>query len=201
MASLRKISLAPEGFAEIPRSPYLPGDGSGGGIATPEIIYLDGESLMPETLMRIDVESRLKVMLTETAWARIRHGAQVVADAISEGRVMYGINTGFGRMANVIIPPERTAELQVNLIRSHAAGAYARLRCPRCVSFNTRACVVQAPGGRCRRTGCGGCSRCGSTCSRRGTRGSARRPSSRCSSASTSAASGVRARVCAYACV
>ena len=35
---------------------------------------------------------------------------------------MYGVSTGFGALANTVIPPERTAELQTALIRSHAAG-------------------------------------------------------------------------------
>ena len=35
---------------------------------------------------------------------------------------MYGVSTGFGALANTVIPPERSAELQLALIRSHAAG-------------------------------------------------------------------------------
>ena len=40
---------------------------------------------------------------------------------------MYGINTGFGKLANVRIPPDQLDQLQVNLIRSHAAGVGAPL--------------------------------------------------------------------------
>ena len=35
---------------------------------------------------------------------------------------MYGVTTGFGSLADTVIPPERTAELQVALVRSHATG-------------------------------------------------------------------------------
>ncbi len=35
---------------------------------------------------------------------------------------MYGINTGFGKLANVRIAPDQLDQLQLNLIRSHAAG-------------------------------------------------------------------------------
>lgn len=35
---------------------------------------------------------------------------------------MYGINTGFGNFANVVVPSDQLETLQVNLVRSHAAG-------------------------------------------------------------------------------
>jgi histidine ammonia-lyase len=41
---------------------------------------------------------------------------------VREQRVVYGITTGFGALSEVVIPPDRIRELQVNLIRSHAAG-------------------------------------------------------------------------------
>ncbi len=42
--------------------------------------------------------------------------------ALEENRVVYGLTTGFGALAEVVIPPDRIVELQRNLIRSHAAG-------------------------------------------------------------------------------
>src|SRR5690606_37195613 len=42
--------------------------------------------------------------------------------AIAEGRPVYGVSTGFGALADVAISPEDRAALQVNLLRSHAAG-------------------------------------------------------------------------------
>ena len=43
-------------------------------------------------------------------------------DAVALGSVVYGVNTGFGNFADVVIPRERLRELQLNLVRSHAAG-------------------------------------------------------------------------------
>ncbi len=43
------------------------------------------------------------------------------------GRLVYGVNTGFGQLADVRIASDQLAELQVNLIRSHAAGTGAPL--------------------------------------------------------------------------
>ena len=47
---------------------------------------------------------------------------RLVERAISSGQTIYGINTGFGKLANVRIPPDQLDQLQTNLIRSHAAG-------------------------------------------------------------------------------
>ena len=50
--------------------------------------------------------------------------------AVRGGRLVYGVNTGFGHLANVCIPKNQLAELQVNLIRSHAAGTGVPLEEP-----------------------------------------------------------------------
>lgn len=41
---------------------------------------------------------------------------------MEEGRIVYGINTGFGALATTLIEPDKLAELQLNIIRSHKAG-------------------------------------------------------------------------------
>src|SRR4029453_16698095 len=46
----------------------------------------------------------------------------VVDDAVARGAVVYGVNTGFGNFADVVIPKEKLGELQATLVRSHAAG-------------------------------------------------------------------------------
>jgi histidine ammonia-lyase len=46
----------------------------------------------------------------------------IVDDIEREGRPVYGVSTGFGALANTFIAPERRAELQHALIRSHSAG-------------------------------------------------------------------------------
>ncbi|HEY3381167.1 MAG TPA: histidine ammonia-lyase [Vicinamibacterales bacterium] len=45
-----------------------------------------------------------------------------VQTIVREGRVVYGVNTGFGKLAQTIIPGERLAELQTNLVLSHSVG-------------------------------------------------------------------------------
>jgi histidine ammonia-lyase len=45
-----------------------------------------------------------------------------VQDRVSSGEPVYGVTTGFGRLAEVVVEPEERSDLQHNLVRSHAAG-------------------------------------------------------------------------------
>ena len=55
--------------------------------------------------------------------ARLAAARGVVEDALASGRTVYGVNTGFGDLVTVSIAAEDTAQLQLNLIRSHAVGS------------------------------------------------------------------------------
>jgi histidine ammonia-lyase len=46
----------------------------------------------------------------------------IVDGIVARNEVVYGVTTGFGKLSDIAIPPDRLAELQVNLVRSHAAG-------------------------------------------------------------------------------
>jgi histidine ammonia-lyase len=54
---------------------------------------------------------------------RIEAGRAVVETALGEGRVVYGVTTGFGQLSSVRIDAADAAALQVNLLRSHAVGS------------------------------------------------------------------------------
>jgi histidine ammonia-lyase len=56
------------------------------------------------------------------ALARLERSRGLVDQAVAAGETIYGINTGFGKLANVRVPAGQLDQLQVNLIRSHAAG-------------------------------------------------------------------------------
>lgn len=60
--------------------------------------------------------------LAPEAWSAIDASAAAVGRIVESGRTVYGINTGFGLLANTRIPHDRLAELQRNLILSHACG-------------------------------------------------------------------------------
>jgi len=85
------------------------------------LIEVDGCSLTIEDYTKLR-SGEAELGLSQEAWQRVEQGRKVVEDLVSSKRVAYGINTGFGNFANVIISPEKLRNLQVNLIRSHAAG-------------------------------------------------------------------------------
>jgi histidine ammonia-lyase len=61
--------------------------------------------------------------LTEADRERIARGRAVVDEKLAGGSVVYGVTTGFGQLAGVRIAPADAAQLQVNLVRSHAVGS------------------------------------------------------------------------------
>jgi histidine ammonia-lyase len=62
------------------------------------------------------------VALIPEAYTAIQKSADVVAVASQGDEAIYGINTGFGKLASVKIPPKDTAQLQRNLVLSHCCG-------------------------------------------------------------------------------
>ncbi|XP_036375702.1 histidine ammonia-lyase-like [Megalops cyprinoides] len=84
-------------------------------------ISLDGRSLTTEDLVALG-KGHLKIKLTPEAEAGVKEARAVIEKIIKEKKVVYGINTGFGKFASTIIPNTKLKELQENLIRSHAAG-------------------------------------------------------------------------------
>jgi histidine ammonia-lyase len=53
---------------------------------------------------------------------RINASRNVVEKIVARGAVIYGISTGFGKLSDVQIPPDKLEQLQLNLVRSHACG-------------------------------------------------------------------------------
>ncbi len=84
-------------------------------------LALNGRSLSLEDLEQVALRRRL-VSLGPDARAAVVRARRVVDDAVSAGRVVYGVTTGFGNFADVVIPAHRLKELQLNLLRSHSAG-------------------------------------------------------------------------------
>ena len=85
-----------------------------------EAILLDPENIDLSTLRRLWQGAPAR--LDDSAQARIAASAEVVERIVAGGETVYGVNTGFGLLANTRIPGERLAELQRNLILSHACG-------------------------------------------------------------------------------
>jgi histidine ammonia-lyase len=63
-----------------------------------------------------------EAVLADDARTKMEESAAVVAGLLDAPEPAYGVSTGFGSLANVVIPDERREELQRALVRSHAAG-------------------------------------------------------------------------------
>ncbi|HEY2165002.1 MAG TPA: histidine ammonia-lyase, partial [Gemmatimonadaceae bacterium] len=84
-------------------------------------VVIDGDSLTVEQVSAV-ASDRARVTIAPRARQRAATTRAVVDRLVSSGAVAYGVTTGFGKLSEIAIPPDRLAELQVNLVRSHAAG-------------------------------------------------------------------------------
>jgi histidine ammonia-lyase len=68
--------------------------------------------------------------LDARAWPLIEEGHAILMRAARGNDAVYGVNTGFGKLASIRIPAEKLKELQVNIVRSHCAGVGEPLPAP-----------------------------------------------------------------------
>jgi histidine ammonia-lyase len=91
---------------------------------------LDGRSLTVAEVVRVARQPGVRITVDPAAREVLHRSRQLVERAVATGQTMYGINTGFGKLANVRIASDQLDQLQVNLIRSHAAGVGTPLPAP-----------------------------------------------------------------------
>ena len=84
-------------------------------------LVLDGQ---PLTLAEIEAVSLdgCRVAIAPAALARVAESRALIEEILHRGETVYGVNTGFGKLSYVRIPDESLAQLQTNLVRSHAGG-------------------------------------------------------------------------------
>jgi len=85
------------------------------------MIELDGKSLSVEKAKRIVLQLE-PVKPAADALERVEASQRLVKKIVREGKRVYGVNTGFGKLSRATIPKEKLHQLQHNLLRSHAAG-------------------------------------------------------------------------------
>ena len=84
---------------------------------------LTGDNLDLELIDLISSQkSAYKLTLSKQAQARLIQSNEYVSSIVKSGKTVYGINTGFGALADTRIKDEELSELQYNLIRSHCTG-------------------------------------------------------------------------------
>ncbi|HEY6121118.1 MAG TPA: histidine ammonia-lyase [Pyrinomonadaceae bacterium] len=85
------------------------------------MLALNGQRLTLNQIAAV-ASGREQVMLAEEARLRAEQARAVVSKIVADGRTVYGVNTGFGRLSDVRIEPSQLRELQLNLVRSHSCG-------------------------------------------------------------------------------
>ena len=86
-----------------------------------EPVALVGEALTLETIGQVAAGGRAVTIPAETL-ERLAASRRVIEEILATGQTMYGVNTGFGKLADVRIPADKLGQLQTNLVRSHACG-------------------------------------------------------------------------------
>jgi histidine ammonia-lyase len=85
-------------------------------------LTLNGRDLTIADTVRFARNAEVRVAVAREAREALARSRALVEKALGDGQTIYGVNTGFGKLANVRIAPDRLDQLQLNLIRSHAAG-------------------------------------------------------------------------------
>ncbi len=86
------------------------------------MLQIDGNSLTVDQVASVAEAGSAEIRLTPEAEARVRRSRDFIEELLRGNERIYGVTTGFGRLAEVFIPPARRRELQLNLVRSHSSG-------------------------------------------------------------------------------
>jgi histidine ammonia-lyase len=86
-----------------------------------DYVILDGQPLSLAEIEAVSLAA-CKVALAPAALTRISESRGLIEQILAAGQTVYGVNTGFGKLSDVRIPPDKLAQLQTNLVRSHAGG-------------------------------------------------------------------------------
>jgi histidine ammonia-lyase len=81
-----------------------------------------GEPDLPLSTLIAASRPGARLALTAASRRKVQASRAVVERAVADGATMYGVNTGFGKLAGVRIPQAQLAQLQRNLLLSHATG-------------------------------------------------------------------------------
>jgi histidine ammonia-lyase len=85
------------------------------------MLELSGQALTLDEIASV-ASAKLDVTLSKPVRQRVQSSREVVERLISEDKVVYGVNTGFGKLSDVRICCSELESLQLNLVRSHSCG-------------------------------------------------------------------------------
>ena len=86
-----------------------------------EDLVLNGQPLDVDKIDAVALAG-CRVSVAAAALKRVAESRELIEGILAAGETVYGVNTGFGKLSDVRIPSGKLAELQINLVRSHAGG-------------------------------------------------------------------------------
>jgi histidine ammonia-lyase len=84
-------------------------------------VTIDGKSLTLDDIEKVSFLNQ-KVSISSEVESNLNSSLKIINNTIKNGKVAYGINTGFGKLCDKVISNSKLNELQINLIRSHSTG-------------------------------------------------------------------------------
>jgi len=85
------------------------------------MLQLNGQKLTLQQIVAV-ASRKEPVTLAAEARERVERSRKIVEGIVAEGRTVYGVNTGFGKLSDIRIEQSELRELQLNLVRSHSCG-------------------------------------------------------------------------------
>ena len=82
---------------------------------------LNGQALTLEQIAAVAIGDE-HVAISASVLPRIAASRKVIEQIVTRDTVVYGVNTGFGKLSDVRVPQDELRQLQLNLVRSHACG-------------------------------------------------------------------------------
>jgi histidine ammonia-lyase len=84
-------------------------------------VELNGQALTLEQIAAVAIGGE-HVAISPAARPRIEASRKIVEQIVARNAIIYGVNTGFGKLSDVRVPKDELRQLQLNLVRSHACG-------------------------------------------------------------------------------
>jgi histidine ammonia-lyase len=85
------------------------------------LVEIDGEQLSIPDVVQV-ARYGIPVAISDAGKHKLELARTIIDRLVTQNVVTYGVNTGFGKLSDIIISPEQTGQLQYNLVTSHAGG-------------------------------------------------------------------------------
>ncbi|MFS0781287.1 histidine ammonia-lyase [Bacillus sp. 1P06AnD] len=93
------------------------------------LLEIDGYTLDRYKIQKV-VDHKMTISIADSSLVRVKESRKRIEKQIREGKVVYGVNTGFGKLSDIEIPQDDICKLQLNLLRADVVGVGEPLPIP-----------------------------------------------------------------------